>query len=1221
MTVSQETIDLIDRVCLGEATAAEVAKLDALVCGSGEARAAYVRRAEFHNGLRDFAESNSMVDSIKSLAAAGFGPEFATAEDRPIHGEINRDQPSRSPFFIPFAVTSALVSIVLIAASMWVLQRQTPRRVAQQQQQAVLSSPAVTDGQSQGKAAETGLSNPWKTLQTTGSMNHPGLNERSVPVARRDRPIKFNRDIRPILSETCFHCHGPDEHARRADLRLDTIAGATEDLGGYQAIVPGNLDESEAWRRILSDDPDELMPPAESHLVLTPDQKQMFRRWIEEGAVYEGHWAFQPPVARSSTVTDEANDSETAWGRNEIDAFVLARLAEEGMKPSREADARTLIRRLSFDLTGLPPSVNEVRKFIRDYRERGEAAWQDAITRLLDSPHFGERMAVPWMDQSRYADTNGYSIDGGRHMWLWRDWVIQAYNDNMPFDQFAIEQLAGDLLPGATDSQRIATGFNRNHMITHEGGTIPAENLTNYAADRVKTTSEVFLGLTMGCAQCHDHKYDPISQQEYYEFFAFFNELSDKGNDGNGGLNASPSITAQTVIETDELAELERELEQQQHQWLTYTDGFDEWVSAARKEILTRGVGFGLRELKLLDVSSPNRPGPYEIRDDGSVFASVPSRGLNAFSHVLQLSGETPVSGIRIQFFPHAGVADNVAEKAGKDGTGKGGGDASATLTPHPEGVPKITTVLASAGNLPAKQVDYHQQLGLSFATASSSIDGHAPHAVLDERNLDWWQPDDATQPQHLTLTFDEPIDPVKTPYLSVMVFFGRPNSLPSHWRIDGFSGNDTDSIYPAQMVDALSRPLRKGSPDWTKAEEELIRQQFRERAEQLEPLRIRIANLSERIAVLSESFSTMVMDTAKEPRQTFVLSRGQYDAPLDPVESNTPRALPPLPTNDRATRLDFARWLVQSDHPLTSRVAVNRLWALFFGTGIVATSADFGSQGQWPSHPELLDWLAIRFVDSGWDQKELIRTIVSSATYRQDSSVTQDQGTLDPQNRLLGRGPRFRLPAEFIRDQALALSGLLVPRIGGPSVQPYQPMGLWKEVSHFGSTPATKQVFVQDRGEKRYRRSLYTFVKRTSPHPSMAAFDAPNREMCIMQRGVTNTPMQALVTLNDPQFSEAARVFAQHLLVETRDKTETQRMHQAFEKVTGRLPKREEAQVIEEFFGGELERYRQDVDAAQLAIRVGDSPCDPSLDPAMLAAWTSVASLLMNLSETLTRS
>ena len=1044
-----------------------------------------------------------------------------------------------------------------------------------------------------------------------------------------DGSISFNRDVRPILAETCFHCHGPDEEGREADLRLDEESSASEDRGGYQAIRPGDLKASEAWNRIVSDDEDMLMPPPESHLSLNKKQKAVLKQWIIEGAQYEGHWAFAPPQSPDVPSVQGMNSGYASWGRNEIDSFVLAGLLKAGASPSPEADPRTLIRRLTFDLTGLPPTLEETRRFIDNYETHGEEAYQEAVHRLIHSPHFGERMTVPWLDQARYADTNGYSIDGGRDMWLWRDWVIQAYNDNMPFDQFLREQLAGDLIPDATDAQLIATGFNRNHMITHEGGTIPEENLTNYVADRVKTTSEVFLGLTFGCAQCHDHKYDPISQKEYYEFFAFFNELDDRGLDGNAGRNAMPQVAASTVMARDELKSVNAELAAARIELANTTNGFEEWVTDERSREQLRGKQFRYVDAELLDASAPNRPGPYEFDSDGTVSLSAPSKGLAGFSHSIQLrqgdqqAGET-ISGISIEFDPQPvpGTAGEGIEESTEP---------VLSLTPFPDGVPKITAVLVSANNQPADQVDYHCQCQFVSATASTSADGHAAPSVLDERNVHWWQPSEKEQKQCLTLTFDQPVDPAKTPFLSVLVFFGQNKSLPFRWRVRPFAGHDPQSKWDG----AIAAALLEDQTQWTEDSREQLLSVFRQTAPSLSSLRTQISNLEERQNILTKKHSTMVMNTSSKPRETFVLNRGQYDAPTIRVTPRTPQVLPPLRVGrngaratdgnkDRKetqpTRLDLAEWLTAPNHPLTARVAVNRIWALFFETGIVSTSADFGSQGEYPSHPDLLDYLATRFVRHGWNQKELIQMIVSSATYRQQSVTTAEQLAVDPGNRLLGRGPRFRLPAEFIRDQALAVSGLLVPRVGGPSVHPYQPHGLWKEISHFGSTPATKQVFVQDHGEKLYRRSLYTIVKRTSPHPAMAAFDAPNREMCVVDRSKTNTPLQALVTLNDPQFTEAARVFASSILQEQSTHDDRSRIEWAFESISSRPPTGSEVTMIARLLDAERAQFQRSPINAERVIAVGEYPATHDIDPVEQAAWTQIATLLLNLSEVLTR-
>ncbi|EMI41562.1 PSD1 and planctomycete cytochrome C domain-containing protein [Rhodopirellula sp. SWK7] len=1235
MNIPERRDLLLQKHHAGQLDSQETAELRELLKSEPEALDRYLDLCQLDEQLASLSEVEPLAQAKPLAQAEAVQPIVTPASSAPDHRFTQT----------VLAVSVAAVALLIVGVVAW-RDRQSSDNGA-----LAMNDVISRDGHVKAESAESPKRspNPWKVINSTGSMNHPSLTEASVPnvVSAAARKIQFNRDIRPILSETCFHCHGPDEEGRRAGLRLDTADGAEEDLGGYQAIAPGDLDESEAWTRITSDDPDLLMPPPESHMVLSEEQKTLLKRWIEQGAEYEGHWAFMEP---ESPEIPEVNFAETKgeakWVRGAIDSFVAARLAEANMSPSAEADPRTLIRRLTFDLTGLPPTVEETRGFVDDYEARGEAAYQDVVERLLSSHHFGERMAVPWLDQARYADTNGYSIDGGRDVWLWRDWVIQAYNDNMPFDQFVTEQLAGDLLPDATDAQRIATGFNRNHMITHEGGTIPAENLTNYAADRVKTTGEVFLGLTMGCAQCHDHKYDPISQKEYYQFFAFFNELEDRGLDGNAGVNSAPRMMTSTVLRSNELDDIDAELAAVRQELSATTDGFSEWLAAERKREIGRGDGFHYWDAELLDASSPNRPGPFEFKPDGTVIASIPSKGLNGFSHSIRLPtgdqepSET-VSGVRIEFYPQQ-VADD-KEGDDKDSDEKDADDKdnvaddkndekALSLTPFADGVPKITTVLVSANSQPADQVDYYGQCAFTMATASSTADQHAATSVLDERNLQWWQPAAPDSKQHLTLTFDQPVDPTQTPYLSVLVFFGTGQSLPYRWRVRAFSGKDTDSKWD----EAVASAIVKDQEQWDNDTRQRVLTVFRETAPGLNRLRTRLANLEERRSVLTANHSTMVMNTAAKPRETFVLSRGQYDAPTVRVTPQTPQALPALlapavkqsgggdeeteQSGGNATRLDLARWLTDPKHPLTSRVAVNRVWAMLFGTGIVATSADFGSQGEYPSHPELLDYLATQFVDSGWNQKELIRKIVSSATYRQQSIATAEQRELDPKNRLLARGPRFRLPAEFIRDQALAVSGLLVPRIGGPSVHPYQPHGLWKEVSHFGSTPATKQVFVQDHGEKLYRRSLYTIVKRTSPHPAMAAFDAPNREMCTVDRGATNTPLQALVTLNDPQFAEAARVLAESLLRDESVTDDHSRIGLAFERIVSRPPSDAELKAVAKLLESERARYRDTPDDAIRAVSIGESPQAKEIDAVEHAAWTQVATLLLNLSEALTR-
>ncbi|MDF1751997.1 MAG: PSD1 and planctomycete cytochrome C domain-containing protein [Verrucomicrobiales bacterium] len=970
----------------------------------------------------------------------------------------------------------------------------------------------------------------WKTLvATTGNLSHPPLTENATPVSRAERPISFNRDIRPIFSETCFHCHGPDQEGRRADLRLDIATATEKNADGFQPIVPRDPESSEVWWRIISDDEDELMPPPESHLAITPEQKKLIKRWIEEGAVYEGHWAFETPVKPDVPAEVEREKSE-------IDYFIQKRLEEDGIEPAPEADRRTLARRLYLDLTGLPPTAAEVRKFLADEQP---GAYGRLVDELLASPHFGERLAVAWMDQARYADTNGYSIDGGRHMWLWRDWVINAYNSNLPFDQFTIEQLAGDLLADRTESQLIATGFNRNHMITHEGGTIPAENLLNYCADRVKTTSEVFLGLTMACAQCHDHKYDPISQKDYYRFYAYFNGVNDRGLDGNAGRNAIPFIEAKSPL-PHQIEPIRKQLERAREELNSPREGdLKKWSEQVRNEFAKLGENLTRTPMEIIAAKTPNRATEWvAIENNERVRLTTANRSAYTFSTKVPDCDGKEITALRIVFEPDPA-------------TGTLG-----WMTDEFEGGFYVSAVLISGGDLPSDEINLYRLQPYKVATASAWHPDHHPENVIDERDHFSWSPfPEVKKAQHLTLHFEEPITAESLPYLTVMINFSKgdtrvkPNAR--LLRFEALTGSDDDSRYPPKLRDLLSVPAADRSAE----DEAYLVEQFRKWSPQLAPLRDRIANLERRLSEMTEAHPTMVMNTSPKPRDSFILERGDYASPGEKVNTGTPSV---LPLSAEGNRLDLAKWLVDPKHPLTSRVTVNRFWQLFFGTGLVATTADFGSQGEWPSHPELLDWLAVDLMESGWDVKRLIRKIVTSDTYRQDSRITPEKLERDPANRLLARGPRFRLQAEFIRDAALKTSGLLVPWIGGSSVNPGQPENLWKEISHFGSSPATAQAHVADRGLERYRRSLYTYWKRTVPPPNMATFDAPNREFCVMQRSSTNTPLQALVLLNDPQFVNATRVFAQRI-TEANSGDPEQMITAAFEEVTGRLPNREE--------------------------------------------------------------
>lgn len=997
--------------------------------------------------------------------------------------------------------------------------------------------------------------------------------------------VQFNRDIRPILSKNCFTCHGPDEKERKAKLRLDQAESALE--GKDPVLVPGKPEESELWLRLTSDDPEEVMPPPDSHKELGAAERIMLRQWIAEGAKYEGHWSFM--AARLPEIPKGDGSP--------IDRFVGARLQQENLSFAPSADKRAIARRLHLDLTGLPPTLEELHAFLNDQRPD---AYERLVDRLLASPHFGEQMALPWLDASRYADTNGYSIDGGRDAWLWRDWVIKAFNDNKPYDEFLVEQLAGDLLKDPTQAQLIATAFNRHHSVTHEGGTIPEENLVNYVVDRVKTTGEAILGLTTGCAQCHDHKYDPLTQVDYYRLFAFFNTIGDRGNDGNNGVNPRPFIETTTPLATEEeIAEVKEELKAAREVLeKEVPEAQAAWEAALQQESKERGRDFELIALDHLTATLPNGdPSRIQVKEDESIEAA--GGDFSAYNVCCKIpDGTGTVTGLRVVFEPaHKG-------KVGFGGGKVPGGFVMSTITP-------------CFNPFPAKNIDLNTAIPYDRVTASSFKPEFRPEHVSDTRRRTGWAPalSEVGKQQHFTLTFRNPIDTTKQPYLTTELVFNYGESAgPKKFRLFLMKGTDNDTLLPQGIVAALQLSGEERTPD----QKEFLRQYFNQHSPAKALARHAVKNLRERLEVLTSKHRVMVMNTAKKPRTTHVLDRGVYSNKRQPVKPGVPSFLPPLtaPDDRDLNRLDFAQWLTDGKHPLTSRVAVNRFWQAFFGRGLVRSSADFGSQGSWPSHLELLDWLAATFQES-WDVKALIRAIVTSRTYRQSSDTTVESLLRDPHNELLARGPRFRLSAEMIRDHALATSGLLVKRIGGPSVKPYHPGDLWRQVSHYGSTPATAQTYVQDHGEKLYRRSLYTYWKRTLPPPNMAAFDAPNREACTTDRGVTNTPLQAFILMNDPQYVEAARVFAQSLLES--EQTDLERLATAFERVTSRPPTAFELKILTTSLKRERTKNSDPENAVRL-LSVGESPRNPDLPVLEHAAWTNLCGLLLNLSEAVTR-
>ena len=1038
----------------------------------------------------------------------------------------------------------------------------------------------------------------------------------SIRAADTPEKIQFNRDIRPILSENCFHCHGQDANHREAKLRLDDRDNAVVDRDGRFVIAPGKPEESELIFRLLSNDPEEQMPPPKSNKHVTPDQTALLRRWVAEGATYEKHWAFIAPVrAPVPRPVSQLSALNSQLPPNPIDAFVLARLATEKLSPSPAAAPETWLRRASFDLTGLPPTPAELDAFAGDVKKSGESAFAAAVDRLLASPHFGERQAIEWLDAARYADTHGFNNDSTRTMWRWRDWVIDAFNDNLPYDRFITEQIAGDLLPQPTLEQRIATGFARNHVINSEGGIIEEEYRVEYVADRVRTLSTAWLGLTMECAKCHDHKFDPVTQRDYYRLFAFFNQTSERGEDGRVA-NAVPMIPAPTRAQQDTLAEQTRELA-----------ALDAQLEPARTAWQWRPADPARLEavLAAARAQSAAEPGvallPPETDPAGIVGSAwrpdlaqpAPKLAANAFdfraksgltlAFWLNPDADNPRDVALFSAINYVGSTDDATYGRGRELRLIDGEIEFRSSERYPAYAIVVRTVGAAIRPGQWRHVAVVYSGGKNAAGVRCFIDG---------------------QEQPIHVHFDGlPGEPKQAEFL-----LGADNApAGSRWR----GGLDEARSFP-RALDAAAVRARFQSEALPYAAARAaagtadavtlgwLRDTLLADADPTRALSARRITLSEARLALHRSLPTaMIMDELPEPRPTFVLNRGNYNAPGEAVTAGVPEALlsTPWPAGAPHNRLGLARWLTQPDHPLTARVVANRFWAQLFGTGIVKTLEDFGYQSEWPSHPELLDTLARDFIDGGWNTKALLKTIVLSATYRQSSATTPALTARDPENRLFARGPRVRLPAELIRDQALAVSGLLTPQIGGPSVYPYQPEKLYEGIVVDAPYPSTK--WGVSTGADLHRRSLYTFWKRTIPHPAMTTFDAPDREFCSVRRARTNTPLQALALWNEPGYLEAARQLGTRMVREG-GTDDPARVAFAFRLATGRRPKPTETAVLTKTLAQLRFEFTANGSDAYAFVKTGASPMDPLLPPAELAAHTAIASMILSLDETISK-
>ena len=1030
-------------------------------------------------------------------------------------------------------------------------------------------------------------------LAATASIGGIGLIGSSQ--AAEAEPLNFSRDIRPILSAKCFACHGPDSQDRDADYRMDTKEGAFADLGGYFAIVPGDPENSEIIKRVISDDEDKLMPPPKHKKPIKPEEIALLKRWIAEGAPYTGHWAYEP-VKRPELPKEAA----LSGSDHPIDQFIATRLQKKGMGFSPPASPETLVRRLHLDLTGTPPSLEEVDAFVAN----PEAAYAATIDRLLATDAFAERLTLDWLDVARYADTNGYSVDDHREMWAWRDWVIQAFQKNMPYDQFIREQVAGDLLPNASVMQKVATGFLRNSMNTHEGGIIAEEYRVSSIADKIDTVSTAFLGLTVKCAQCHDHKYDPISQKDYYRFFAFFNHSSEPGLGAGGGGNTNPVMQVEPFLQDKNAFKMDCEeridmLEQHRLFPEIYLGkARKQWeASVLAKPGTLKGIGtnFPVSSAAQLNTQFAKDP-KLKGQSPSWIWFNKQGKGhvFNYFRKTFKLA-KVPKS---VQLFISC---DNEAEIWINGDQLQGNKDWREPT------VINITGRLKKGDNLIAirgKDWEFGAGLAALFAYMHSS-DGN--HLVTDSS----WQ-----------------------------VAFKSPEKWERKANVAGFNAA------------AVVAPLGKGPWGDVFARYRGLRAQSKEPilAELRKPDHLRDPNKQRQIitsfgldnpqmgllsrninveidvlkrAITSGKTSVMIMDEAKADRKTHILDRGEYSKPLEEVTGGVPAALGELPQGIKPNRLALANWLIDPSNPLTARVIVNRYWQMLFGTGIVKTAEDFGSQGEWPSHPELIDWLAAEFVASGWDLRKLVKLMLSSQTYRQSSRTTADLQEQDPYNRLLARAPRFRLSGEHVRDNALAIGGLLNPRVGGPSSYPVQPHGLWKQISFYAHGRWTASQFYPDNNHDGYRRSMYHFWKRTMAPPMMTTFDAVNRETCSARRSLTNTPLQSLALLNAPQYSEAAYGLAQRM-IKAGNELDGQ-IEQGFRLATARQPSSKEMELLKSSYEEQVSYFGQSPKKRDGYLRYGRAPLAQFAKMSddqknKTAALTAVAALILNLDETITR-
>ncbi|MBL9136587.1 MAG: PSD1 domain-containing protein [Verrucomicrobiales bacterium] len=999
--------------------------------------------------------------------------------------------------------------------------------------------------------------------------------------------VDFAKQVEPLLVKRCSECHGPDQ--QKGKLRLDSRAGVLSGgKSGKPAVIPGQASDSPLIARVESSDPDEVMPPKGARL--TPDEIATLRQWIEAGAEWPAtdprdHWAFRP-IARPQPPSTKS----ATWIHNDIDRFVLSRLEQEGLEPRSEADRHTLIRRVSLDLTGLPPTWEESDRFAKD---TAPDAYERLVDRLLASKHYGEQMARRWLDLARYADSNGYQVDLARSIWPYRDWVIEAFNRNLPFDQFTIDQLAGDLLPQPTPEQRIATGFNRNTKINDEGGGDAEEYRVKAVKDRVATLGTAWLGLTLNCAECHSHKYDPVSQEEYYRLFAYFNNTTDGGN-----YSTAPTLEVPKPDLAESRAYLQTKLEDQKRALGKAEKDLS--ANASRVEKQLRSPSGAWHPLAITNVLSTGGS-DYTYLPDGSVLAN----GVNPIYDTITFESRTDLAGITgvlLEVLPDPSLP--------KNGPGRWGQTGNFILDEF----------AMSASPLSGKPTG---DTNLFFASATADWEQlyyRAEHAVDRNPKTGWAIGPRFGQRHFLIARLKEPAGRAGGSQLTFRFehYHGNAHCI-GRFRVSVTTARDPENLWPAppEIVEiARLKPAQR-----SEAQAGQWRAHLRAASPEIRQIEREILRIQDRLAALdNQKFSTLVMQerSEPEPRKTFIHQRGNFLDPGKAVTAGVPAVFPQPAPDAPANRLTLARWLVDPAHPLTARVAVNRLWEYCFGTGLVKTSEDFGRQGEPPSHPELLDWLASEFLRSGWNTKAILKTIVMSATYRQDATADRQRLDKDFYNRLFSRGPRFRMDAEMIRDQALAVSGMLNARLGGPSVYPIQVPNLWKEIG-FLRPEIGMDEWPTSEGPDLYRRAVYTFWRRVCTYPTYATFDAPSRDICVARRPRTNTPLQALAALNDPTLLEAARAFAQRILAEGGRST-SEAVDFAVRTCLGRPPTDRERQRLTAFVEQQFKAFRREPSAATQLLDTGSWPQAREFEPHRVAAWMMAANVLFNLDETLTR-